>query len=131
MSHKLSILIVDDDLGMVKTLADILRFYGYPVETARSGPEALEKAVQGRFDCLLTDIKMPGMNGVELHRAIREVRPELPVVFISAYATGELVQLGLREGAIGVLSKPLDVDLLLNYFSSLLGESPNIDNQST
>ena len=120
MSEKLRILIVDDDRRMAKTLLDILKIQGNEAEAAYSGPDALDKVKKGHFDCVLTDIKMPQMNGVELYRAIKNIQPELPVVFMTAYS--ELVKEGLKEGAIATLNKPLDINLLLSFFSSLRKE---------
>jgi len=125
MSKKLRVLVVDDDWPMAKTLVDILRAKGYGAEAAYSGSEALERMREDRFDCVLTDIKMPDVNGVELLREIKAVRPELPVLFMSAYATGELVKQGLKEGAVGSLVKPLDIDLLLWFFHRL-GEERSV-----
>ena len=120
MSEKLRILIVDDDRGMAKTLLDIFKVEGYEAQAAHSGSEALDKAKKGHFDCVLSDIKMPEVNGVELYRAIRAIQPELPVVFMTAYS--ELVKEGLEEGAIAALTKPLDINLLLSFFSCLRKE---------
>ena len=122
MSDKLRVLIVDDDPRMAKTLKDILTVKGYEADVAHSGPEALEKTAETHFDCLLSDIKMPGINGVELFRAIRKTRPDLPVVLMSAYAHDELVKDGLEEGVIAVLAKPLDINALLSFFSTLRKE---------
>jgi len=120
MTNKLHILIVDDDRRMAKTLLDIFMVQGYKAEAAYSGSEALDKVRKGHFDCVLTDIKMPQMNGVELYRAIKNIQPELPVVFMTAYS--ELVKEWLEEGAIATLTKPLDINLLLSFFSSLRKE---------
>ena len=122
--RKLRILVVDDDRRMVRTLADILKVKDYQVEAAHSAPEALEKLKASQFDCLLTDIKMPDMDGVALFQAVREMQPQLPVMLMTAYTSAERVQEGLDEGAVGVLSKPLDINLLLGLFSSLIDERP-------
>ena len=103
MTKKTHILIVDDDKMMAKTVRDILRFKGHEVETAHSGPEALEKARRQDYDCVLSDVKMPGIDGVELYRAIKVRQPYLPVVLMTAYAHNELVREGLEEGVIAVL----------------------------
>lgn len=122
MRKKIRILVVDDDHRMIKTLVDIFKVKGYEVEGAYSGDEAKEKVAEQRFDCVLTDIKMPQINGVELHKAIKAMRPDLPVVLISAYSADKLVKEGLEEGAIAFLTKPLDINLLLIFFSSLRRE---------
>ncbi len=119
MNEKLRILVVDDDRRMAKTLMNIFQIEGYEAKAAHSGPEALEKVEKTHFDCVLTDIKMPEMNGVELYRAIKARQPDLPVVLMTAYSTDKLVNEGLEEGAVAALTKPLDINLLLSFFSSL------------
>ncbi len=122
MSETLHVLVVDDDRRIAKTIADILKVKGYESEEAHSGAEALNMVKENSFDCVLTDIKMPQMNGVELHQAIKEARPELPVVFMTAYSTDALVKQGLEQGALATLAKPLDVNLLLSFLSALRKE---------
>ena len=122
MSNKLRVLIVDDDQRMARTLKDILTIKGHEADIAHSGTEALEKTAETHFDCLLSDIKMPGINGVELFRAVRKTRPDLPVVLMTAYAHDELVKDGLEEGILAVLAKPLDINVLLSFFAALRKE---------
>ena len=121
-STGLRILIVDDDRRMASTLADILELQPYETAQAHSGNEALEKINESRFDCVLSDIKMAGMNGVELFQAIRETQPGLPVVLMTAYATDELIHQGLQSGAIGVLNKPIDIHQLLGFLACVRQE---------
>lgn len=122
MSEQLRVLIVDDNEMMVKTLRDILKLKGYFTEMAYSGPEALAKIEQSIFDCVISDIKMPEVNGVDLFRAIKQQQPTLPVVLMTAYATDKLVQEGLSEGVIAVLNKPINISQLLNFLSLLSQE---------
>jgi DNA-binding NtrC family response regulator len=122
MSERLRILVVDDDRRMAQTLVNIFQVKGYQAEAAHSGPEALGKVAGERFDCVLTDIKMPEMSGVELYRAIKARQPDLTVVLMTAYSTDKQVNEGLEEGAVAALTKPLDINLLLSFFSSLRRE---------
>jgi len=122
MSDELRMLVVDDQHSMGKTLVDVLSIKGYEAEIALSGAEALEKIKESEFDCVISDIKMPGMNGVELHRSIKSIQPDLPVVLMTAYSSDSLVEQGLSEGAIAVLGKPLDIALLLKSLSLLCKE---------
>jgi DNA-binding NtrC family response regulator len=117
MNEEMRILVVDDDWPMAKTLVDVLNLKGYRAEAAYSGGKALEMVWENGFDCVLTDIRMPEVNGVDLLRAIKAVRPHVPVVFMTAYAAGRLVDEGLREGALASFAKPLDMDLLLRFLS--------------
>jgi DNA-binding NtrC family response regulator len=119
MNPKLRILIVDDDRRMTRTLADILSLSGYEATEAFSAEQAIQLAGAQAFDCVLTDFKMPGKNGVELHRELRKVQPGLPVVLMTAYAADELIRQGLEEGIVAALDKPLDMAQLLNFFSLL------------
>jgi two-component system response regulator HydG len=119
MNSKLNLLIVDDDQRMTRTLADILRLDGHEVVEASSGPGALEKIQTQIFDCVLTDVRMPEMDGVELHRQLREAQPGLPVMLMTAYAADTLTRQGLDDGVVGVLDKPLDINHLLGFLASL------------
>ncbi len=119
MNQKLRILIVDDDHRMTRTLADILSMAGHTAVEASSGPEALAKIRTQVFDCVLTDVRMPDMNGVEFHRQLRLAQPGLPVMLMTAYAADEIIRQGLEEGVVGVFDKPLDINYLLGFFASL------------
>jgi DNA-binding NtrC family response regulator len=119
MDPGLHILVVDDDRMMTRTLHDIFEVKGYDVEVAHSGPEALEKMAQFEFDCVLSDIKMPGIDGVQFYKTIKAERPGLPVVLMTAYTADRLVQEGLDAGVIAVLTKPLDLEPLLGFFGAL------------
>lgn len=122
MTDSLRILIVDDDRLMAKTLADILRIKGYTVTTAHTGEGALNLVEAEAFDCVLTDVKMPGINGVDLYLSIKALKPALPVVLMTAYTAESLLQRGLEAGALAVLGKPLDISALLAFFAALGSE---------
>jgi two-component system response regulator HydG len=117
------ILIVDDDPVMAMTLVDIIRVNGYDAVSVQTGDDALKQLAQERFDCVLTDIKMPGISGVELFQELKPIEPGLPVVFMTAYSASDLVEQGLDEGAIAILTKPVDIDLLLRLLGALHGRS--------
>lgn len=119
MKNHLNILIVDDNPMMTRTLRDILQVEGYRVTAAHSGFDALARIAEHSFDCVISDIKMPDMNGVELYRAIRKKNRELPVVLMTAYSTESLIAEGMGEGLIAVLQKPLDIRHLLNFLTLL------------
>ena len=113
MEEKASILIVDDDENICRSLRLIFEKKGYETETAGMGREALEKA-QGRFFSLaLLDIRLPDMEGVELLSPLKEMRPEMTVIMITAYASLESAVRALNEGASGYIIKPLNVDEVL------------------
>jgi CheY-like chemotaxis protein len=84
VSQNLQILIVDDDPGMARTIRDIFRGKGYEAEVAYSWRETVAEVGKRRFDCILSEIEMPAMGGVELHRLVKETQPKLSVVFMTA-----------------------------------------------
>jgi YesN/AraC family two-component response regulator len=119
MGEYLSILIVDDKPSSATSLADVLDAKGLEVYTANSGAEALEILRERSVDIMLTDVKMPEMNGVMLYREARKIRPALTTILMTAYAADDLIRQGMAEGIKTVLSKPLDIDFLLLIISSL------------
>lgn len=119
MNKSISILIVDDDLGMLKTLDYILTDKGYEVTTVNNGFKAIEMIKERKFDIVLTDIKMPDINGVEVLKEIKKLAPETNVMMITAYTMHELVQEAKKGGANAVFSKPLDLDNFFSYTEQL------------
>lgn len=117
MSEMIRILVVDDNPDMAETLADILELKGYTVHAAASGAEALEILQDQPVDILLTDVKMPGMNGLELYRETRKLYPRLITIFMTAYSADELIQQGMAEGVKTILDKPLDMNFLVRLLS--------------
>jgi len=117
MSETLSILVVDDDPSMAGTLADILDVKGYQVHAAGCGTEALQMLRDHPVDVMLTDVRMPDMNGVELYRATRKTHPNLRTFLMTAYSEDDIIQKGLAEGIKTVFSKPVDIDLLVSILS--------------
>lgn len=119
MNRALRILVVDDDLRLTATLSDILTWQGYETERAANGTQALEMAQKISFDCVISDIHMPGMDGVALHEALRAIDPNLPFVLMTAYAAPERIQAGHEQGVLAVLKKPLQIDRFLGFLALL------------
>ena len=122
-----SILIVDDDEGMVQTLSDILSARRYAVSTADSGESALAQVHGTSFDVVLMDIKMPGLNGVEVLQAMKRTNPAIKVIMMTAFTRDELVQAARKASAVAVVSKPLDLDSVLSLVDQTArsGEGPS------
>ena len=118
----MKILVVDDDRRIVKTTCDILKIKGYDPIAAYSGEEAVEKVRSDPPDCVLMDIKMTGINGVEALKQMQEIVPALPVVLVSAYATNDLMEEAKHAGAYAILSKPLNFPIILSFLSLLRQE---------
>lgn len=110
MDEKTSILIVDDDHGMTETMSDILDDKGYDIAVAGDGYRAIEMIRERAYDIALMDIRMPGINGVDTFKKIKQINPSTKVIMMTAYSVEDLVKEALREGAYGVMYKPLNID---------------------
>ncbi|OGG44031.1 MAG: Fis family transcriptional regulator [Candidatus Handelsmanbacteria bacterium RIFCSPLOWO2_12_FULL_64_10] len=110
MDKKPRILVVDDEEVVVDSLKGWFSEDGYPVGVARSGKEALARMQEGPWDIALVDIKMPGMDGLEAHRRLKELDPDLLVIIMTAYASVETAVQALKAGAYDYITKPFDPD---------------------
>jgi DNA-binding NtrC family response regulator len=110
---KARILVVDDEPNARSALAEILKTEGYAVETAGDGFKALARFSDFDPDIVLTDLKMPGLDGVELMAKLKEQDAELPVVLMTAFGAVETAVAAMRQGAADYLTKPLNTDELL------------------
>lgn len=112
------VLIIDDDKLVLMTLKRLLSKEGYKISIAHGGQAALNLICDNDYDLIISDLKMPGMNGVETVTAIREYlvknnKKVIPEIFISAYAKEEIYQEALKLNATEYLEKPFDIKALL------------------
>jgi DNA-binding NtrC family response regulator len=114
MEKRANILIVDDNISLAKTMSLILKRKGYEVTTAPDGLAAIKVMKERPFDLIFMDIKMPLMDGVETYRKIKKIRPETIVIMMTAYAVENLVAQALKEGAYGIIYKPLDIEKIIS-----------------
>lgn len=112
MNSKIRIMIVDDEMIVRQSLLTWFKKYGHEVETAASGLEALEKLGQNSFQVMFVDIKMPGMDGLELLEKVKQDYPDIMVVIITAYGSIESAVKAMRTGASDYLLKPFKPDQL-------------------
>ena len=101
--RKANILVVDDNNALAEGIADVLDAKGYHVSVANDGFAALELVRKDPFDIVLVDIRMPGMNGVETYRGIKEVRPKIKAIMMTAYSVEDLVEEAIQEGVCKIL----------------------------
>jgi DNA-binding NtrC family response regulator len=116
------ILIVDDEPDTCANLADIFADFGYEVDIAHDGPMALELVKRTAYDVALLDLKMPGMDGLELYRKIKELSAGTVAIVVTAYASTETASSVLEAGAWQILSKPVDLARLSSLVSDALDQ---------
>ena len=114
------VFVVDDDEPVRRSLGRLLHTAGYEVELLAGAEAYLERAAPTRPACLLLDMRMPGMGGMELQHRIAGTARQLPIVFITAHGDEALRQALIRSGAVDVLFKPLDADVLLEAVARAL-----------
>ncbi|MFH1102241.1 MAG: sigma-54 dependent transcriptional regulator [Pseudomonadota bacterium] len=110
-----TILIVDDEKNYPPVLSAVLEEEGYETLTANSGKEALEILKQSEVDLVLTDMKMPGMDGIELLEKIKAKDPDLPIIMMTAYGTVEKAVEAMQKGAYSYILKPFDNERMILY----------------
>ena len=120
MATPLRILVVDDDPGMRDGMAMSLKRSGYFAEQARGGEEALRMVRPGAFDAVVTDLRMPGMDGLQLTARLKAVDPSLPVLLITAFGSLESAREAMRLGAFDFLSKPFSPEELTTALAKAL-----------
>ena len=121
--EKAIIYIVDDDEPVRQALSRLLRSCGLQVLTFSSAQEFLDSVSPDAQGCLILDVKMPGMNGLELQEKLNSSKWKLPIIFITAYETPQVRKRALANGAKAFLQKPLNDKDLLDAIHSALESS--------
>lgn len=101
-----SVLVVDDERDMCDLIVDFLGREGYEVEAAHTGPEALARVREQDYDVVVTDLRMPGMDGIEVLREVKALRPDVPVILITAFGSIDLAIEAMKAGAFYFVTKP-------------------------
>ena len=128
----LSILIVDDDPHVLDVLEARLQSAGFHIFKADNGPKALDIIRKNKIDLLLSDMMMPGMNGIEVLAKARELRPKLPVIFLTAYGSIPDAVKAVKAGADDYLAKPFEGRELVSKLQQVLKKRlPSIENADT
>ncbi|MBP7149308.1 MAG: sigma-54-dependent Fis family transcriptional regulator, partial [Acidobacteria bacterium] len=123
MTTRPRILLVDDDTGMLRTLQVLLEDAGYEVDTASSGDLAVERLRRGGVHAVLSDVAMPGMDGIALLRAVRDQRPNVPTILMTAFGSVRTAVEAMKLGAYQYLTKPVDPDELLVLLQRALAQA--------
>lgn len=116
-------LVVEDEEAIREGLIDVLIFHGYEVDSAAAGAEGLEKALTGRFDLILLDIMLPGMDGYEICDRVRSRDRNQPIIMLTAKTSDEDIIQGLKLGADDYVPKPFSVQQLVLRIEAVLRRS--------
>ena len=117
------ILVIDDERSIRNTLKDILEYEKYVVDVAEDGVKGLEKVKAGEYDIILCDIKMPGMDGIEVLEKLDEMGADMPVVMISGHGNIDTAVEAIKKGAYDFIEKPLDLNRLLITIRNAMDKS--------
>ena len=109
MTARGRVLVIDDEQDMREMLALVLETRGFEVETAESGPAAIAAVERRRFDVALTDLRMPGMDGIETLAALKKRDPALQIIIATGYASDETAGVCMQRGAYDFIRKPFDL----------------------
>ena len=123
------ILVVDDEFSTRYLMTKILIDRGYSVYTAKDGVSALRVLNSEKCDVIITDIKMPNMDGIELFNNVEKLYPQMPVIFLTGFAYIDLISRGLKEDAFYYYEKPVDFKLLRCTLGHLLDENKEFKNE--
>ncbi|MCH7506435.1 MAG: response regulator transcription factor [Proteobacteria bacterium] len=123
MTRKIKILVVEDEEAIRIGLIDVLVFHGYEVDSSTTGPEGLSKALTGKFDLILLDIMLPGMDGYEICDRIRAQDRHQPIIMLTAKTSDEEIIQGLTLGADDYVAKPFSIRQLVLRIKAVLRRS--------
>jgi putative two-component system response regulator len=109
-----AVLVVDDNTFVLESTSELLEARGYRVTACSDAKEAIQKALHDEFYAVLTDVKMPGLSGIELLERLHEINPELPVIIMTAYADLDVAVDAIKKGAFDFIIKPYRPDYLVH-----------------
>ncbi|GAB4355448.1 MAG: hypothetical protein Kow0099_39380 [Candidatus Abyssubacteria bacterium] len=114
------ILVIDDEQVIRELLFDVLSRKGYAVDTAEDGERGLEKASQTEYDIVFTDLRMPGMNGLDVFKHLKEKWPRTRVIVMTGFGLQEMINEALSLGAFADVKKPFDLSLIYELVDKAL-----------
>jgi nitrogen regulation protein NR(I) len=123
MSERGTILLVEDDADVAESIRNVLVEEGYIVEAVARGDDGVERASARAFDSILTDLRLPGRDGLEVVRAVRSAKPRLPIIVMTAHGTTETAINAMKLGAFEYLLKPVDIPELLSVLDKAVRAS--------
>jgi FixJ family two-component response regulator len=123
--HLRLVAIVDDDESVLRSLQDLIESDGLSTLCFGSAEQFLDSEARNKAACLIADIRMPGMSGLELQAKLKAERCRMPIILITAHGDAEMRIHAIREGAVEFLSKPFDDEVLLEVVNAALDRRRN------
>jgi DNA-binding NtrC family response regulator len=127
VSSQFKILVVDDNRSLTEALGDVFEAKGYAVELAFDGDQAVERVRSSSFDCILMDVRMPRMSGVDAFKEIKKLSPAVPVILMTAYSVQGLIEEARAEGVAAIVQKPVAIDKIIAIIEELKGSALIVD----
>lgn len=115
------IAVVDDDLAIREAMDDLIRSFGYECRVFSSAEEFLDFDPRSAIDCMVVDVKMPGLTGIELQAELNRRQSRPPMIFVTSYEDERTRNAALNGGALAVLRKPVDIGALIGCLETALG----------
>ena len=122
MTDNFKISVVDDDESVRKSLESLLKSLGHSVKKFSSAEDFLNSEAPAKTDCLILDVRMPGMGGPELQRQLKRRGFRVPIIFVTAHSDAEVIARVMNEGAVDCLLKPFGEEPLLKAISRALSD---------
>ena len=123
MKRQLRILVVEDEEAIRSGLIDVFLYHGYELDSSDNGPDGLKKALAGKFDLVLLDVMLPGMNGFDICNEIRKHDRDLAIIMLTAKNSDEEIIRGLKLGADDYVAKPFSIAQLVMRVEAVLRRS--------
>jgi len=118
--HLIKVLIIEDDDEMRSLLRDFIGDEGYEADSVNNGSEALRKLVSEHFDLVITDIRMPGLTGLDILPGIKKLQPDASIIAITAFGSQEVCRRALERGATAYLEKPIHLQNLRTLMEKII-----------
>ena len=122
------IAIVDDDEPLREALGSVMKAAGFATNTFATAEEFLDSATQLETACLILDVRLPGMSGIELQKELADANSAIPIIFVTAHGDESLRDLVMKSGAAGFLNKPVRSDALLREIRSAVARNSTHNN---
>ncbi len=120
--EKTLVLVVDDQFADRETLKAILEDKGYRVATAKDGAEAIKMVKEKHYDIIFLDVKLPGMNGVQVFEQVKKIDPKAAVIMMTGYSVEDLVRRAVSQGAYTCIYKPFDMEKVIGLVEEICGQ---------